>query len=72
MKKLRPQILKVSYEFIPSDLNEAAEFRQELNRVFDTLFDVVLKAESDTLNSRKICNKNNALPTSKSTVDNSV
>jgi hypothetical protein len=72
MKKLRTQILKVSYEFNPSGPTEAVEFRRELDQVFDALFDMVLKAESDTLDSHEMCNKNNALPIPKSTVDNSV
>jgi len=42
MKKSNQRLLKISYEFIEQDSGEG-----RLERAFDVLFDIVLKAELD-------------------------
>ncbi len=63
--------MRVEYEFVAPDPAEAVGARRELDRVFDALFDMVLKAESNTPDSHEMCKENKAFPASKSTVDNS-
>jgi len=72
MKKTRTHILKVSYEFMPSDPAEAMEVRCELNRVFDALFEAVLKVKPDGADARGISNQNKTFLARNRAVDNSV
>lgn len=54
MKKVRPQILKVSYEFIPLDSTKAVKASRELDGIFDALFDMTLKVGFNTLDQHEI------------------
>jgi len=63
MKKPPQKIPRVVYECVPGDPDEAAAMRQELDRIFDLLFDTILEAESEQ--------PDKALPASKPPIDNS-
>ncbi|GEM_PF-6091913 len=63
MKKTAPQQLKVVYQFVPSDPADEKNVRQELERGFDILFDIVLGEMSE---------QNKVLSIQKPKLDNSV
>lgn len=47
MKKAVSQKLKVIYEYIHSDPADEKKVRHDLDRVFDMIFEIVLKDEAD-------------------------
>ena len=62
---------KLVYQFVPDEPGNEEAIQQEVDRAFDSLFDMTLAVALEKRRKAQMPKQIKAFPTSKSTVDNS-